>query len=129
MAVVGWLGKRQTLSAVLLLILALHLCFFPFIWGNKTLLAASRGVSSVMPDGAFYGGSQGPATARGNDKVAPLQAHQFLHYDISLPAIARGNDKVAPAWLPEPDAALIRDQYLQKNICLFGIPIYRTARR
>ena len=115
MAVVGWLGKRQTLSAVLLLILALHLCFFPFIWGNKTLLAASRGVSSVMPDGAFYGGSQGPATARGNDKVAPLQAHQFLHYDISLPAIARGNDKVAPAWLPEPDAALIRDQYLHEK--------------
>jgi len=55
-----WLAQRQTLSAALLLILALHLCFLPFIWGDKTLLAGSRGMTSVMPNGAFYGGSQVP---------------------------------------------------------------------
>jgi len=70
MEVGAWLGKRQTLAAVLLLILALHLCFFPFIWGNKTLLAGSRGVPSVMPSSAFYGGSQGPAIYRGVDMGA-----------------------------------------------------------
>jgi len=92
----GRLAKRQTLYATLLLILALHVCFFPFIWGNKTLLAASRGVSSILPNGAFYGGKQGPA-------------------------MARGNDKVAPAWLPEPEAVLIRHQYLvEKHLPLWN---------
>ncbi len=90
MEVGAWLAKRQTLSAALLLILALHLAFFPFIWGNKTLLAASRGIASVMPKGAFYGGGQGPS-------------------------FSRGNDKVVPAWLPEPDAVLIHDQYLHER--------------
>jgi hypothetical protein len=89
-AVGAWLARRQILSAALLLILVLHLAFFPFIWGHKTLLAGSRGVSSIMPNGAFYGGNQGPS-------------------------FARGNDKVVPAWLPEPDAVLIRHQYFQEK--------------
>jgi len=91
MKVGTWLAQRQTLSATLLLVLALHLCFFPFIWGDKTLLAGSRGVPSVMPDGAFYGGSQGPA-------------------------IYRGNDMGASTWVTEADAPLVRHQYLaEKN--------------
>jgi len=91
MKAVSWLAKRQTLSAALLLILALHLCFFPFIWGNKTLLAASRGVPSVISDGAFYGGSQGPA-------------------------IYRGNDMGASAWVMEADAPLVRHQYFTEKV-------------
>jgi hypothetical protein len=85
-----WLAKRQTLSAVLLLMLVLHLCFLPFIWGDKTLLAGSRGVPSVMPGGAFYGGSQGP----------------YFY---------RGNDMGASAWMMEPDAPLVRHQYLSER--------------
>jgi hypothetical protein len=86
-----WLAKRQTFSAALLLVLALHLCFFPFIWGNKTLLAASRGpIPSIMPNGAFYGGSQGPA-------------------------IYRGNDMGASAWMTEADAPLVRHQYFREK--------------
>jgi hypothetical protein len=90
-AIGAWLARRQTLSAALLLILALHLCFFPFIWGNKTLLAGSRGtVPSIMPNGAFYGGAQGPA-------------------------IYRGNDMGASAWLTEAGAPLIRHQYFREK--------------
>lgn len=91
MEVGAWLAKRQTLSATLLLILALHLCFFPFIWGNRTLLTAARGpIPSIMPNGAWYGGSQGPAFSRGND--------------------AGGS-----AWLLEPDAALVHYQYFREK--------------
>ena len=91
MEVGAWLAKRQTLCAALLLVLALHLCFFPFIWGNKTLLTASRGpIPSIMPNGAWYGGSQGPA-------------------------FSRGNDMGASGWLLEPDAALIHHQYFREK--------------
>ena len=89
--------KRQTLSAALFLTLVLHVCFFPFIWGDKTLLAASRGVTaSIMPNGAWYGGSAGPA-------------------------ISRGNDMGASGWLLEPDAALVHHQYLgEKHLPLWN---------
>lgn len=91
MEVGAWLAKRQTLSAALLLILALHLAFFPFIWGNKTLLTAARGpVPSIMPQGAWYGGNSGPN-------------------------FSRGNDMGASGWLLEPDAALIHHQYLRER--------------
>ncbi|HXM43480.1 MAG TPA: YfhO family protein [Bryobacteraceae bacterium] len=91
MEVSAWLAKRQTFSAALLLILALHLCFFPFIWGNKTLLTASRGITaSILPDGAFYGSRPGPA-------------------------IPRSNDSGAAAWLPEPYAALVHHVYLHEK--------------
>src|SRR5580700_1550530 len=90
MAIVAWLAKRETLSAALLLILVLHLCFFPFIWGNKTLLAASQDVPSVMPNGALSNGSRGLA-------------------------LSRGNDMGASGWLLEPDAALVHHQYFREK--------------
>lgn len=90
MEIVVWLRQRQTFSAALLLILALHLCFFPFIWGNKTLLAAARDVPSVMPNGAFGNGSQGLA-------------------------LSRGNDMGASGWLLEPDASLVHHQYFREK--------------
>ena len=91
MEVGAWLAQRQTFSAALLLILVLHLAFFPFIWGNKTLLTASRGpVPSIMPNGAWYGSSLGP--------------------DLS-----RGNDLGASGWQLEPYAALIRYQYFREK--------------
>ena len=91
MEVGAWLSKRQTFSAALVLVLALHVCFFPFIWGNKTLLTASRGpIPSIMPNGAWYGGGQGPA-------------------------FSRGNDMGASGWLLEPDAALVHHQYFREK--------------
>lgn len=93
---ISWLAKHETLSATLILILVLHACFFPFIWGDKTLLAGSRGVTSVMPNGALYGGSQGPA-------------------------IYRGNDMGASAWVMEADAPLVRYEYLgEKTVPLWN---------
>ena len=86
----AWLSKHQTLSATLILVFVLHVCFFPFIWGNKTLLAASRGIPSIMPNGAWYGQGEGP----------------------TLP---RGNDPGASAWTLEPWAALIHHQYFSEN--------------
>ena len=87
----AWLSKHETLSAALVLALVLHLCFFPFIWGNKTLLGSARGaVPSIMPDGAWYGPAEGPA-------------------------IYRGNDPAASAWVLEPWAALVHHQYFSEK--------------
>ena len=86
-----WLVKRQTLSATLLLVLVLDICFFPFIWAGKTLLTSSRGpIPSVMPNGAWYGGGEGPS-------------------------FSRGNDMGASGWLLEPDAVLIHYEYLRER--------------
>ncbi len=82
----AWCAKHSNLAAVLILGLVLNVCFFPFIWGHKTLLASSRGVASILPNGAFYGGSAGPA-------------------------FQRGNDMDAAAWLMESDAAAVHRQY------------------
>ena len=91
MAIGVSLARHQTFCAALLLVLALQLCFFPFIWGDKTLLAGSRGgVTSIMPDGAFYGGSQGPS-------------------------LYRGNDMGASSWMTEAGAPLVRHQYLAER--------------
>jgi len=88
-----WLAAHQVLSAAMALGLLLNLCFFPFIWGNRTLLASARStpyVPSVMPNGAFYGPLQGPS-------------------------IRRANDDGAAAWVLEADAPLVRHQYLAEN--------------
>jgi hypothetical protein len=94
---IGRLRQHQTVSATLILLVVLHVCFFPFVWGDKTLLSASRGgVPSIMPNGAWYGGSQGPATFRGNDMGAS-------------------------GWVSEPDAALVRHQYFaEKHLPLWN---------
>lgn len=129
MALSDWLAKRQTFSAAVFLVLALHLCFFPFIWGNKTLLAGSRGVPSVMPNGALYGGSAGPTLYRGNDMgaaawvteaFAPLVGHQYL------------NETGAPLWNPyqaygTPLAANMQSQPFNPLFVLFALhPAPRT---
>jgi membrane protein YfhO len=84
---IGWLSRHQTILAVLILVLVLHVCFLPFIWGNRTLLLSARGVPSVMPNGAWYGDPQGPDIYRGNDvggsawqleTYAPLAGRQYL---------------------------------------------------
>lgn len=91
MLAIAWLSRHQTLSASLILILVLHVCFFPFIWADKTLLAASCCITpSIMPTGAWYGNQQGPH-------------------------IARGNDMGAAGWLLEPDAALVHHQYFREK--------------
>jgi hypothetical protein len=84
------MSKHLTLAAALILILVRHVCFFPFIWGNKTLLTSSRGVPSIMPDGAWYGGKQGPA-------------------------IYRGADMGASAWVTEAGAGLVGHQYVSEK--------------
>jgi len=86
----GWLTKHPVFSAALALGLVLNACFFPFIWGNKTLLASARGETSITPNGAFYGRSDGPA-------------------------FQRANDMDAAAWLPEPLAALVHEQYRREK--------------
>jgi hypothetical protein len=82
--------RRDSFCAVVILVLVLQICFFPFIWGDSTLLESSRNVESILPDGAWTGGS------------VPPQGW-------------RGPDAGAPAWESEPYISFTRDQYLAEH--------------
>lgn len=118
-----WLSKHETFAAVLVLSLLLNICFFPFLWSNATLLAGSRGVGSVMPDGAWYGQKQGPAISRANDMGA---ASWVLEASAPLVRYQYRDEKVLPLWNPyqkygAPLAANMQSQPFQPLYILFAM--------
>lgn len=50
----------ESVRAGILLVAILQTCFWPFVWGNKTLLASARIAPSVLPGGAAVGPSSHP---------------------------------------------------------------------
>src|SRR5690348_12688360 len=76
-----WAAKENVQAASILLLL-LNIFFFPFLWGNKTLLLSARGAPSILPGGAA---SDAP----------PLK-------------LARSADPSGPAWQFEPSLVVIR---------------------
>lgn len=85
-----WVNRHPHLSAASALIFILHLCFFPFVWGNKTFLCSARDVASILPGGAWAGDKR------------PVN---FI----------RTVDAGAPGWQNEPWAAVIGYQYLAEK--------------
>jgi len=69
-------AASESLQAAIVLALLLNVFFFPFLWGNKTLLLSARGAPSIMPDGAAG--------------------------DAPRVRIRRSPDTGAPAWQSEP---------------------------
>lgn len=124
MLAIGWLRQHHTVSAASILLLVLHVCFFPFLWGDKTLLSSSRGtVPSIMPNGAWYGGSQGPATFRGNDMGA---SGWVSEPDAALAGYQYLDEKHLPLWNPyqsygAPLAANMQSQPFQPLFVIFGV--------
>ncbi len=82
--------NREGVRAALILILLLHVCFFPCIWGNRTLLESARDQPSVLPQGAWAG------------KALAMPFPKML-------------DSGAAAWVPEPLLELIRTDYLRER--------------
>ena len=87
----------ESFCAAAILIGILHVAFFPCIWGNRTLLASSKDVSSVMPNGAWAGPPSAFISSRSADMGAggffgepnlPLLRYQYTH------------EHVAPLWNP-----------------------------
>jgi hypothetical protein len=92
----AWAQNHQTVCAALVLAAILQVCFFPFIWGDKTLLTSARDSASILPRGAATGNPAGPS---------------FL----------KVLDPGAGAWVTEPYASLIRQQYLtERNLPLWN---------
>ena len=121
--VLYWFSKHETFAAVVVLSLILNICFFPFLWGNATLLAGSRGVGSVMPDGAWYGQKQGPAISRGNDMGA---ASWVMEASAPLVGYQYREEKALPLWNPyqkygAPLAANMQSQPFQPLYVLFAM--------
>ncbi len=82
----------DSVRAAVVLIFVQHVCFFPCIWGNKTLLESAREAPSILWQGAWAGSLQPQSTF---NKVS---------------------DPGAPAWQNEPWFALIRYQYFSENV-------------
>ena len=83
-----WAAK-EPVQAVFIFLLLLNIFFFPFIWGNKTLLLSARGAPSVMSGGAA---SDAPALKLG-----------------------RTADPGAPAWYFEPLLQVMGRVYLEEK--------------
>jgi Bacterial membrane protein YfhO len=77
--------RNQSVQAALVLFAILNVAFFPFLWGDKTLLASAREVPSVLPGGAFGEG------------------------DEPRPALVRSPDLGSPGWCFEPSIKFQHD--------------------
>ena len=84
------LGRSESCRAALILFGLLNLCFFPFLWGDKTFLESARGQPAVLPQGAWVG--------------PPLA--------VPFPKML---DSGAAAWQPEAWLGLIRSEYLEEH--------------
>ena len=91
------LVRNESFRAVAILIGVLHVAFFPCIWGDRTLLASSKDVPSVMPAGAWAGPPSPYLISRSVDAAGggvfgepnlPLLRYQYFH------------ERVAPLWDP-----------------------------
>jgi hypothetical protein len=100
MAVVSFAGRivrTQGFRAIAILVGVLHFAFFPCIWGDRTLLASSKDVPSIMPAGAWAGPPSAFVISRSVDAAGggvfgepnlPLLRYQYFH------------ERVAPLWDP-----------------------------
>src|SRR5581483_6611691 len=81
---------RESVRAVLIFVVVLHICFAPFIWGSKTFLESAKEVPSILPQGAWGG----PDSERFASKVL---------------------DPGAPGWQSEPLLALLHHDYFEEG--------------
>lgn len=82
---------HQTLQAAVILLAVINACFFPFIWGNRSLLASARDASSILPRGPWAG------------KPVPDNFPKTL-------------DEAAPSWQSEPWFALVGHEYFEEHV-------------
>jgi len=89
--------QTESFRAFAILIGVLHVSFFPCLWGDRTLLASSKDVPSIMPTGAWAGPPSAFIISRSVDNAAggvfgepnlPLLRYQYTH------------ERVAPLWDP-----------------------------
>jgi hypothetical protein len=99
-----WRNEHVRAAGVLLFLL--HACFYPCIWGKKTLLESARAAPSILWQGS-WAGKPGPVNHW--NKVA---------------------DPGAPAWQNEPWYALMHDQWLREGTLplwnpyqAYGVPL------
>jgi hypothetical protein len=99
--------KKESIQAALVLIALLHICFFPCLWGKKTLLESARAAPSIVQRGAWAG----------NPELSTIRSNKV-------------SDPGAPAWQNEPWLALIHHQYLDEKALplwnpyqAYGVPL------
>ena len=126
----NYLSRHQTTSAALILLLILHVVFFPFIWGDSTFLASARDNPSIVGYGAWAGPHTPPSPFyRSLDLAAPSSQTEawagLIHY-------LYGTEKTVPLWNPyqaygAPLAANMQAQPFNPIYLIFALhPTPRT---
>lgn len=92
----GKLWACETFRAALILVVILHVLYFPCLWGNRSLLESAQDAPSILFQGAWT-----------HEHVT-----ERLHKVV---------DPGAPAWLTEPWLAVLHNQYFhQKTLPLWN---------
>jgi hypothetical protein len=91
------IARSESFHAIAILLGILNICFFPCIWGNKTLLESAQSSSSVMPGGAWAGPPVAVKFGRTLDSGA---AGFFAEPNLPLLRYQYSHEKVAPLWDP-----------------------------
>ena len=86
----GRFWNPELLYAVLVLLGLLHICFWPAIWGDRTLLESSQDAPSILPNGA-----------------SGAKVHTPFYKVL---------DPGAPAWEPEPLLAVVSHIYESESV-------------
>lgn len=104
--------RTDIFRASAILIGLLNICFFPCIWGHKTMLASSQDAPSIMPDGAWAGPPSHPDFSKTLDNGGPgFVTEPFL----ALSHWQYAHEHAAPLWNPYQGfgAPLFADQQSQ----------------
>jgi hypothetical protein len=89
--------RSEGFRAAALLFAILNLGFFPFLWGNKTLLDSAQAAPSILATGSWAGV---PSAHKFAKTLDPAAGSLFAEANLPLLRYQYFHEKVAPLWDP-----------------------------
>jgi hypothetical protein len=91
------LARREGCCAALILLLILNVLFFPFLWGQRSMLDSAQLCPSVLSRGSWSGK---PAYLRWSKTLDGAAAAWFFEPSLALTGHEYLRDKTIPLWNP-----------------------------